>query len=272
MMLYAAMFDSWLGIAVGILLGVLVLPYLLGPLLIFATMRYRVPAQVIAIDPTQEPLPEDVRAYFHETYQSLSELGFELVAVLGLPSLISNVRTILALYRNDETLDLAMATFMVATGNVSLRNQYVEFHRRYSDGVSIQTNNTAQLGSFPPLPGQHTYYCWEIQDLGRLFALHRFLAAKHRRSGHAISRLDTDYDGDPVQFVAEGVLAESFAEQVPTGYITAYSGGYRPTFKGAVIMTWQELWPIKMFRRARHRGRMQQALREFEASGHNLQA
>lgn len=266
------MVVEWLIFAGGLIVVLVSLPYLLGPLLIYATMRYRVPAEVVVIDPTQEPLPEDVRAYFHETYQALSGLGFELVAVLGLPSLLPHIRTILALYRNDETLDLAMSTFMVATGKVSIRNQYVEFYRRYSDGVCILTNNTPQLGSFPPLPDNYIYQFWDIKDLDRLFALHRFLAAKHRRSGHAISRLDTDFNGDPVRFIAEGVLGETFAAQVPSGYIKPHPGGYRPTFKGAVIMTWQELWPAKMVRRTRRRGQAQEVQREFEASRRDFQS
>ncbi len=264
------MFDSWLSILGMVVLGMVALPYALGPLLIYATMRYRIPPEVIVIDPAHEPLPEDVRAYFHEVHQMLDGQGFQLVAVLGLPSLVPAVRSILALYRNDETLDSAMSTFMVATGNVSLRNQYLEFYRRYSDGVSVTTNNSSQLGSFPALPDQHIYQFWDIKDLDRLFRLHRFLAGKHRRSGHPISQLDAQYQGDAAQYIADGVLAETFAQQVPTGYVTTYAGGYRPTFKGSLIMTWQELWPAKMIRRARKRREAQEVLREYEASNQHI--
>lgn len=264
------MFDTWLSVIGVALLGLVALPYVLGPIAIYATMRYRIPPEVVVIDPAHEPLPEEVRAYFHETYQALDGLGFQLVAVLGLPSLLANVRSILALYRNDETLDSAMSTFMVATGNVSLRNQYVEFYRRYSDGVAVTTNNTPQLGSFPQLPDQYNYQFWGTTDLGRLYRLHLFLVEKHRRGGHPVSRLDAEYQGDAARFIADGVLARTFAEQVPTGYVTPYSGGYRPTVKGALIMTWQELWPAKAIRRARKRREAQEVLREFEASGRDL--
>ena len=229
------------------------------------------PADVLLIDPSQEPLPEEIRGYFHETYDALTGLGFEHVAVMALPSLLPNVRTILALYRNDSTLDLAMSSFILTIGGAkSVRARYVEFYRRYSDNVVVQTNNSPELGSFPAREGAHTTQFWEIQDVARLYHLHQFLAEKFRRSGHAVNRLDAQYQGDPVRYVAEDVLDRSFGDQIETGYLARCAEGYRPTAKGALIMTWQELWPIKPMRRAKRRRQAAEVLREFGIAGRDL--
>ena len=62
-------------------------------------------------------------------------------------------------------------------------------------------------------------------------------------------------------------LHRTFAKHVKTGYLARSAFGYRGTLKGAMLMTWKELWPFKGIRQARMRRIAQQVLDEFEASG-----
>jgi hypothetical protein len=266
------LFDGpplWL-IFVLVVLGVFLVPYVLGPLLVFSTLKFRMPPEVVVIDPYKEPLPQEVRGYFAESYLALTQDGFELAGTMYLPGVVPNVRSLFALYANQATGEMAMTTLIVTTGGVmELKVRYVEFVTRYSDGVVVQTNNSPELGAFKPLPQEYTTQFWDVQDLHRLLALHRFLADKYRRAGHPVHRLKGEFQGNVVAYVARAVLEESFANQVETGYLTRTREGFRPSFKGAVIMAWQELPPIKPLRKWRKRRQAQAVLREFESrAGH----
>ncbi|NLY02716.1 MAG: hypothetical protein GXY83_42225 [Rhodopirellula sp.] len=255
------MLPPWLDNAAFIVLCILLAPHLLAPFLIGCTLRFRTPAEVVPIDPRREPLPDSVRQYFDQAYHALTDAGFELVGVMALPSLLPNVQSLLALYANRAACDMAMSTFIVAEGG-RMQARYVEFVTRFSDGVVVQTNNSNQLGSFKPLPGQHTLQFWDVQDFAYLYQLHRLAVDRFRRSGQPVFRLDSEFGGDAAEFVSRVALEESFEEQIGTGYLVRTANGYRPSVKGAWLMSWQELWPWKAVRRWQTGRRARQFLRE----------
>ena len=69
-----------------------------------------------------------------------------------------------------------------------------------------------------------------------------------------------------MQYVDKAVIEETFAAQVPTGYLVPCAGGYRPTIYGACIMTWQELWPFKALRKMSRKTAAERLLRELGQS------
>jgi hypothetical protein len=54
---------NWLA---GLVVCVLLAPYVLGPFLIFFTLRFRMSPTVVLIDPREHPLPTEARTYFAE--------------------------------------------------------------------------------------------------------------------------------------------------------------------------------------------------------------
>ena len=90
------------------------------------------------------------------------------------------------------------------------------------------------LNAFQRLPNQFTTKFWAIRTCA---AAPLDLAAGPERFRHAGSptfRLDAECGGDAVRYVAQAVLAETFREQVGTGYLAEDAGGFRPTVKGAL--------------------------------------
>lgn len=260
------MIPEWLYTLAGIAFCVLLIPYVLGPILIFLTLRFRMPPTVVAVDPRVHPLPAEARQYLAEAYRGLTAEGFELVGTILLPDLVPNVKTLFAMYTNRATCDAAMSAIIVAQRGVGgeLKTSYVEFIRRYDDGVVVQTNNSSELSAFKRLPGEFTTKFWQERDIHRLYGLHQLLADRFRQRGQPVNRLDAEYAGDAVRYVANAVLEETFRDQVRTGYLAEESTGFRPSFKGAWIMAWQELWPVKAFRRCREQRRAEQLLAELE--------
>ena len=231
------------------------------------------PPTIVPVDPHEHPLPEKARAYFAEAYEALTADGFELVGTMGLPDLTPNALTLFALYANRATADMAMSALIVAESGVSpaLRTTYVEFVRGFDDGVVVQTNNSSELSAFQRLPNEFTTKFWKLRDIHRLYQLHRLLADRFRQRGRPVLRLYTDFGGDALRYVSEAVLQETFRNQVGTGYLAKTSDGFAPTPKGALLMTWQELWPAKAIRRFQERRRAESLLAELEPQLMSLQ-
>ena len=56
------MTADWLYWLAGLVVIVLLVPYVLGPILIFSILRFRMPPTIVPIDPREYPLPEKARA------------------------------------------------------------------------------------------------------------------------------------------------------------------------------------------------------------------
>lgn len=250
-----------IGILIFILLIFLSAPYVIGPALVYRNQRFRIPAEIVRIEPCEQALPDPIRTQFADSYECLTKLGFDLVGVFGLPKLVTNVQSISALYVNRRTCVVAYTSFIVGTAAVL---RYAEFITRYKDGTVVQTNNSAEIGAFPTPAHVHTLQFWDIQEVATLHDLHRFHEARHQKSP-PINRVDDEFGGNLERYIAVAAMDEEFARQLETGYLVRCSGGYRPTLKGAVIMTWQLLWPFKAIRKSRRQRNAQQLMGEFRA-------
>jgi hypothetical protein len=62
-------------------------------------------------------------------------------------------------------------------------------------------------------------------------------------------------------------MARDNVHQARAGYwyLDPRDGRYRPTWRGAALMTWKLAWPVGAIRRARRRGRTAALLRRLEA-------
>ena len=81
-------------------------------------------------------------------------------------------------------------------------------------------------------------------------------------------------EGDRLGFVGltrDGaqVMVETYDRQVQIGWLyrDAAAGAYRPTWKGAFLMTWGQLWPMKAIREAGLRARERRILTAFRSRG-----
>jgi len=250
-----------IGVLILILLIFLSAPYVIGPARVYCNQRFRIPAEIVHIEPCEQALPDPIRMHFAECYESLAKLGFDLVGVFGLPKLVPNVQSISAFYMNRRTNVVSNTSFVMSAAAVV---RYVEFVTRYKDGTVVQTNNCAEIGAFPTPAHVHTLQFWDIQEVATLHDLHRFHEARHQKSP-PINRLDDEFGGNLERYIAVAAMDEVCARQLETGYLVDCSGGYRPTLKGAVIMTWQLLWPFKAIRKSRRQRNAEQLLGEFRA-------
>lgn len=243
-------------------------PYLGGPLMILTTMRIQAEPELVPFDSEDELLPREVTNFFHRTVAALQPTGFEVVTGLALPSPVTNVKTLLLLLANRLTGDSAMVAVIhgQTIGPIQLKNPYVEIVSRFRDGTVLQTNNSQDFGAFPPRPGFQTFRFPMVADADRLFRLHQGLVRRHEgNTSGKILRLDEEFHGDAATYLTFA-MAEEMTAARKAGYI--YLGqdeiNYRPTLKGAFLMTWQELWPFKAIRKLRRKQKALNLLSELE--------
>lgn len=249
-----------IGIATIVLLMCLA-PYWAIPLVIYGTQSFSSDPTFDEFDPETTPPPKSVRKFFRQVQPQLEALGFELIHHVSISDAVPNVVMMLQLYRSQLEDDLAMSVcaFGMADGQagraVNLQEQYVEFSSELRDGTEINTNNTQQEPPFAKVPVKVNYLFMGMEDLDLLYTIHKTAIQMHGGKRKPIPH-------DIVEEVRQGMINE-FEQQIETGYLREGVGVFRPTVKGACMMTWKQLWPIKHIRRARRRSQNERLLADW---------
>jgi len=139
----------------------------------------------------------------------------------------------------------------------------VVFQTRFADGTEAWTTNNRSLTGFPPVPGVTVVWLPEFRDDAP--SLHRVHAQVGDALGGAGDRMGIG--DDPAAFLRD-VSTRSLANWVANGYyaLDADHGVVRPTWKGAALITWRLLWPVKPLYRARRRRATEQLLERLGIS------
>ena len=123
---------------IGLLLKVYGVLFVLGPIALRATFRYKakVNPQLIA----QEALPEDVRQFMAARLPGITALGFQPVGYVNVGSLAPNTEAYMALLSNAQTSEWADVSVVKAPTKMS---GYIEFITRCSDDSQVDTNTNS---------------------------------------------------------------------------------------------------------------------------------
>jgi hypothetical protein len=260
-------FD-WIGPGILCVLAVLVLlPYVVGPLLIKLTLKQSDEPELTQLPLDDPKFPKSVTAHFRKVTEALRPAGFEPAAALGMPNQVPKVSARLLLLANRRTKDAAAVTLIYADeeGFTLVKTSYVEFISRFRDGTLVQTNNSEELNAFARRPGQFTTQLPLVREPERLYRLHQALAERHGGGSGKVLRLDEEFRGDATAYLSRAIV-EELEGQIDTGYMyyVESEGQFRPTLKGAFLMTWGLLWPFTALRRMRRDREARRIIGELE--------
>lgn len=173
-----------------------------------------------------------------------------------------NVAACFTLFENRATSDMAMAVafYQEIQGRRSFRSAYTEFLTRFGGDRGLSTNNTGELMVTPRIPGRERETFAMVQDAQRLYRVHTALAVRLQ----AGPPLPPPQGSALEDLLREGIERENEIS-VQAGYLwyDASAGKYRPTWKGAFLMTWQLLFPVKNLLLAARDRRAAALLREL---------
>ncbi len=119
---------------------------------------------------------------------------------------------------------------------------------RFADGCELATFNSPVVAGLPSPPGLTTAWLPELGDAEGLYRVHAKLRDALGGDGQRIGP-------DPAEFLRRR-SARTVAAWVEAGYyaLDEPRGVVRPTWKGAILVTWRLLWPVRpLYRAARRR-------------------
>ena len=226
-------------------IGGVLLPFLLGPVLVHQKNRFPAFPSFDAL--SVEQVPESIRQNFQRQAVLLSYDGFIVTDYLFQTGQVPNTTMYLALLVNRASSEMAMLVDMWnVTGAATIRASYVEFSTDFSDGVNINTNNNNEVGAFRETREKAIFKFHEVQDPRALYTIHKRLTAMHRSAARPVLPPEGQEAAEVVRSMIRDLERQ---RQFGYCYMDTGSAAYRPTWKGAVLMTWKLVWPVISIRR-----------------------
>lgn len=254
-------------IGIAVVVALVLAPYILGPILIWKTLRQSAKPRIGTFPADDPKLPKKVAAYFRTVTEALEPLGFEVAEGLTLPEQTPNVKAIVLMYANrrDKVAAIASAMFAKEDGKTKLKTTYVEFATKYRDGNSLLTNNVDQISAFAPRDDVTITRLPKVTEADRLYQIHKAMEKREGNRSGKVFRLDEEFKGDAAAYLA-AAMVEELDSQLEPGYLylTSDEEEYRPTWKGAFLMTWGQLPPFKNLAESRRDREARYLLAELE--------
>jgi hypothetical protein len=245
------------------LLGVLLLVpvfYLAIPLVILGQQKF--PAHPPLLELDFKSLKPDVADFLMRRSNELFTLGFDEPTLIRIPDPAPSVTAFLVMVINRATGDKAMATALVGESSVSsLQTCYLEFSTRFADGRVADTLNTSELSALPVEPETVRTQTPSVTDTRELFELHRYVMNEHGLRGKPV----TYEPGQAREYLLKFAFEKAYGDAAKRGWLRYREAEdtYRPTLKGAYLMTWGLLHPFKLFRLMAMRSKERQVLAAF---------
>lgn len=216
-------------------------PYVLGPIMVYLTQR--LPARYRFTKLDEGGFLAERSATFCELHEKLIGEGFHYLGSSTMD--MSKVTMYFSLYLDGEH-DI-LCTLSIADSALGASTQ-MEFTRMFTDGSLINVNNNALFGAYPRNPSKEEFRFPDINDFDVLLeaAKRLFAARRHARTPRQVAVEDG-------WSTVEDVLNAEQEALCRKGWIAESTDGRerRLTAKGALLMTWKHVWPIKQLLNAR---------------------
>ncbi len=244
-----------------ICLVILAAPFLLAPVVVRFSSKYPARPEYKSIDPTPPDFPYESSLYFDDIVNRMSGEGFDLVGYYFQENPDLGLKNYLAMFKSNCNHDRALAIMVFRQKGNALKNsnKCLEFSTRFTDGAEVNTANSTAPAIFKIAPHRTSVQLEGVDSPKLLYEIHRSMVEDH--DGETMEPPGED---DPAVFL-EKVSTKVMNEQVDAGYyyIDEAAGVYRPTLKGAFIMTWKLMWPFKSIIRSRKNARTKAMFGEF---------
>ncbi|HKS29422.1 MAG TPA: hypothetical protein VJS44_16450 [Pyrinomonadaceae bacterium] len=240
----------------------MLMPHLLGPLVIYLTQKSQAYPEFTVVNPRD--LPPQIFAAFSRSREILAGQGFETVACLHKSELTTNVRAYLLLLVNRQTKEAALVYDMLADAGISsIHRSIIEFNTELSNGVEICTNTGTDPNPYRTYPEKLIYQFPEVKNPWALYKIHRQMVQPHAEAPGVYSVLPAE--GDEIRSVSTS-FTKTLMKQVEFGYLylDEKASVFRPTIKGAILMTWKMAWPAGMIKRALIKRRARRIMSRFK--------
>lgn len=218
-----------------ILAALLILPYVLGPVLVYLTVS--MPGKYDLEEIPWETFIGERSRNFLDLHNQLLDLGFDPVGASHIKS--SHGKTYFSLYRHPERP--ATASLITAESALGPEILVADFTQRYADDFYLTVNNMKDASILPESKRRKVYRFADEADPASLYV-------KFNRIIYGLGRHDTAElpAGREFEYLSKSVEDEMLG-MVSTGIarLSTSDGKLRFTFRSSCISTWKMLWPLK---------------------------
>jgi hypothetical protein len=221
-------------------------------------------------DPNYEPLdlqseqaPRLVTESVAAISPQLESLGFMNRGHFRISNSVPNAGAHVTLFENRQSRQYAKlsSVFIMAGGVRTVKTTSLGFFTDFDDGLTLVTANNKTRPLTPRIRTHEGSLAvpW-IGDPRRLYEIHNACISHF---GNGASRVDIPIK-DSIDFLRKSHLKET-AKFAESGYyyLDEDARVYRLAWRGAILMTWKQLWPIKPIRVALASRRSARVLHEL---------
>ena len=236
--------------------------YVLGPVMV--RERHRRSA-----DPVYQPIdisqaPPEVATPLQQASQALSAIGFRVIGHVFRKEEQSPIDSYASILASPDGADIAELMAIRVSGPRARVVSAAVFRREFADDTCVATSNSSQASSTPSDPRVEGLRLSQVSDVVALYEVHRQYAA--RQAAGRTPR--TPAPGSADRYFREQTL-RSLQRLVEQGYYRLGATGrqYCPTMKGACLMVWRQLWPLKQIVAQQELTKTEAALRSLGLGG-----
>jgi hypothetical protein len=227
----------------------LIAPFVIGPILVYLIQRIPLRKEFYSL--TGDEIASCTDSDCAVRSRAVEALGF--TPMENLQSISPGSKIFTTVFYNFSTLEAANVTEISAFRNESeigaTRVHYFEFSSSFDNDLEVNTNNSTQSTVFYPLPERQNHSLPTIQDPAVLYAIHRNFTS-------GIAAPPRPLPAGPVEREVQMEWGRVLRRQAEVGYFKYDESDqtFRPTAKGAILMSWKLIWPVGAIRRmqARH--------------------
>ncbi len=223
---------EWLLIGIVIFFGI---QYVLGPVIVLWSQKMPEKYSFRLLE-SQQFLSERTPTFI-ELHEEIQGGDFEYIGSSEL--ILSNTSMYFSIYNN---FDKKIACTLVTAQSAPVNTTYIEFTQMYKNGSTLNVSNAPIINVYPKSEYRLSFRFPLVNDFDQLFTL----AEKLINSNKQNDEKTTFTRGKEFEAV-ESYLNRELSELIERGWVQSktVAGNRRLTIKGASLMTWKMLWPIK---------------------------
>jgi hypothetical protein len=238
---------------------------ILAPIALRRSIWFAADQVYLPLDTASKEDPEAFRTWSQTVIPAMEALGFLVRGYFRPSPDIPHCEVFVTLFENRKSGQTAQLFLVKAQRGIIRRSETVlAFTTEFADQTKLYTTNSRTLANHPRIRVRQGSMSFpDVDDPRRLCAIHQATFSSLRGDATTIkpdlddpaNYLRTEYQQDVARFAESGYY-----------FLDSKRDAYRLTWKGAIMVTWKNLWPFKWIRELLRRSQAARQLRELDLS------
>ena len=214
----------------------LFIQFIFAPLLIWK--QQKLPTKYHLLPLSREELERRSDSIYQALGLQITDLGYHYIDSAYFQ--LQQTETLFSIYRHP--VHTSMVSLVSITNPNTPRNLYIAVSQLFDDDTLLEVINSSIAGVYPKSPRKAAFRYPEIKDISELVTITETIMRQYLHSKNPIPLPE----GTELSLI-ERFLNEEQEELIERGYIQSNTTdeGKSLTLKGAYLMTWKLLWPLK---------------------------